>query len=159
MSPGWQTGASTPARGIPYKGNETSWLEQKEQRLAQEDREDSKRQKRRYSENWNGYEQVPQRSSGQRQSPYRQLIEKMLGDDEKSKDEKLEIYIPPGPRLGSKVIEAHDISKGFGDRLLYEHLNFKLPQGGIVGIIGPNGAGKTTLFRMIMGRRTRLWHI
>jgi ATP-binding cassette ChvD family protein len=135
-------------KGIPYKGNYTSWLEQKEQRLSQEDREDSKRQKVLQRE----LEWVRAGAKGRQAKGKARLAnyEKMLGDDEKSKDEKLEIYIPPGPRLGSKVIEAHDISKGFGDRLLYEHLDFKLPQGGIVGIIGPNGAGKTTLFRMIM---------
>jgi ATP-binding cassette ChvD family protein len=136
-------------KGIPFKGNYTSWLEQKEARLAQEDREDSKRQKVLQRE----LEWVRAGAKGRQAKGKARLAnyEKMLGDDEKQKDEKLEIYIPPGPRLGSKVIEAHDISKAFGDKLLYEHLNFKLPQGGIVGIIGPNGAGKTTLFRMIMG--------
>ena len=136
-------------KGIPFKGNYTSWLEQKQARLAQEDREDSKRQKVLQRE----LEWVRAGAKGRQSKGKARLAnyEKMLGDDEKQKDEKLEIYIPPGPRLGNKVIEAHDISKGFGDKLLYEHLNFKLPQGGIVGIIGPNGAGKTTLFRMIMG--------
>jgi len=136
-------------KGIPFKGNYTSWLEQKQARLAQEDREDSKRQKVLQRE----LEWVRAGSKGRQSKGKARLAnyEKMLDDDQKSTDEKLEIYIPPGPRLGSKVIEAHDISKAFGDRLLYEHLNFKLPQGGIVGIIGPNGAGKTTLFRMIMG--------
>jgi sulfate-transporting ATPase len=136
-------------KGIPFKGNYTSWLEQKEARLAQEDREDSKRQKVLQRE----LEWVRAGAKGRQSKGKARLAnyEKMLGDDEKSKDEKLEIYIPPGPRLGNKVIEVNDISKSFGDRLLYEHLNFKLPQGGIVGIIGPNGAGKTTLFRMIMG--------
>ena len=136
-------------KGIPFKGNYTSWLEQKQARLAQEDREDSKRQKVLQRE----LEWVRAGAKGRQSKGKARLAnyEKMLGDDEKQKDEKLEIYIPPGPRLGNKVIEAHDISKSFGDKLLYEHLNFKLPQGGIVGIIGPNGAGKTTLFRMIMG--------
>jgi sulfate-transporting ATPase len=136
-------------KGIPFKGNYTSWLEQKQARLAQEDREDSKRQKVLQRElDWVRAGAKGRQSKGKaRLANY----EKMLGDDEKQKDEKLEIYIPPGPRLGNKVIEANDISKSFGDKLLYEHLNFKLPQGGIVGIIGPNGAGKTTLFRMIMG--------
>ncbi len=139
-------------KGIPFKGNYTSWLEQKQARLAQEDREDSKRQKVLQRE----LEWVRAGAKGRQSKGKARLAnyEKMLGDDEKSKDEKLEIYIPPGPRLGNKVIEAHDISKAFGDRLLYENLNFKLPQGGIVGIIGPNGAGKTTLFRMIMGEET-----
>jgi sulfate-transporting ATPase len=137
-------------KGIPWKGNYTSWLEQKEQRMSQEDREDSKRQKVLQRE----LEWVRAGAKGRQAKGKARIAnyEKMLGDDEKSKDEKLEIYIPPGPRLGNKVIEAHDISKGFGDKLLYEHLNFKLPQGGIVGIIGPNGAGKTTLFRMIMNQ-------
>ena len=136
-------------KGIPFKGNYTSWLEQKQARLAQEDREDSKRQKVLQRE----LEWVRAGAKGRQSKGKARLAnyEKMLGDDEKQKDEKLEMYIPAGPRLGNKVIEAHDISKGFGDKLLYEHLNFKLPQGGIVGIIGPNGAGKTTLFRMIMG--------
>ncbi len=136
-------------KGIPFKGNYTSWLEQKQARLAQEDREDSRRQKVLQRE----LEWVRAGAKGRQSKGKARLAnyEKMLGDDEKQKDEKLEIYIPPGPRLGNKVIEAHDISKAFDDKLLYEHLNFKLPQGGIVGIIGPNGAGKTTLFRMIMG--------
>ena len=136
-------------KGIPFKGNYTSWLEQKQARLAQEEREDSKRQKVLQRE----LEWVRAGAKGRQSKGKARLAnyEKMLGDDEKQKDEKLEIYIPPGPRLGAKVIEANVISKGFGDRLLYENLNFKLPQGGIVGIIGPNGAGKTTLFRMIMG--------
>ncbi len=139
-------------KGIPFKGNYTSWLEQKQARLAQEDREDSKRQKVLQRE----LEWVRAGSKGRQSKGKARLAnyEKMLGDDEKQKDEKLEIYIPPGPRLGAKVIEANGIAKGFGDRLLYENLNFKLPQGGIVGIIGPNGAGKTTLFRMIMGEET-----
>jgi ATP-binding cassette ChvD family protein len=136
-------------KGIPFKGNYTTWLEQKQARLAQEDREDSKRQKVLQRE----LEWVRAGAKGRQSKGKARLAnyEKMLGDDEKQKDEKLEIYIPPGPRLGAKVIEANDIAKAFGDKLLYEHLNFKLPQGGIVGIIGPNGAGKTTLFRMIMG--------
>ena len=135
-------------KGIPFKGNYTSWLEQKEARLAQEDREDSKRQKVLQRE----LEWVRAGSKGRQAKGKARMAnyEKMLDEDQKQNDEKLEIYIPPGPRLGSKVIEAHDISKAFGDKLLYEHLDFKLPQGGIVGIIGPNGAGKTTLFRMIM---------
>jgi ATP-binding cassette ChvD family protein len=136
--------------GIPWKGNYTSWLEQKEARLAQEDREDSKRQKVLQRE----LEWVRAGSKGRQAKGKARIAnyEKMLDTDEKANDEKLEIYIPPGPRLGAKVIEANGISKAFGDRLLYENLNFKLPQGGIVGIIGPNGAGKTTLFRMIMGQ-------
>jgi len=136
--------------GIPWKGNYTSWLEQKGARLAQEQREETKRQKVLERE----LEWVRMGSKGRQAKGKARLAnyEKMLSEDVKQKDEKLEIYIPPGPRLGSKVIEANGISKAFGDKLLYENLSFKLPQGGIVGIIGPNGAGKTTLFRMIMGQ-------
>ena len=138
--------------GIPWKGNYTSWLEQKQARMAQEDKEESKRQKVLQRE----LEWVRMGSKGRQAKGKARLAnyEKMLDTDEKQADEKLEIYIPPGPRLGSKVIEANGISKAFGDKLLYENLNFKLPQGGIVGIIGPNGAGKTTLFRMIMQQET-----
>jgi ATP-binding cassette ChvD family protein len=136
--------------GIPWKGNYTSWLEQKQARMAQEEKEESKRQKVLQRE----LEWVRMGSKGRQAKGKARLAnyEKMLGEDANKADEKLEIYIPPGPRLGAKVIEANGISKGFGDKLLYENLNFKLPQGGIVGIIGPNGAGKTTLFRMIMGQ-------
>jgi sulfate-transporting ATPase len=136
--------------GIPWKGNYTSWLEQKGARLAQEQREETKRQKVLERE----LEWVRMGSKGRQAKGKARLAnyEKMLSEDVKQKDEKLEIYIPPGPRLGTKVIEANGISKAFGDKLLYENLSFKLPQGGIVGIIGPNGAGKTTLFRMIMGQ-------
>lgn len=135
--------------GIPWKGNYTSWLEQKQTKMEQEERAESKRQKVMQRElEWSRMGQKARQAKGKaRLANY----EKMLQEDSKQQDEKLEIYIPPGPRLGAKVIEAKDVSKAFGDRLLYENLNFSLPQGGIVGIIGPNGAGKTTLFRMIMG--------
>lgn len=135
--------------GIPWKGNYSSWLEQKQERLRQEEKAESKRQKLLQRElEWTRMGQKGRQSKGKaRLANY----EKMLTEDVKKQDEKLEIYIPPGPRLGAKVIEAKGVSKSFGDRLLYENLNFSLPQGGIVGIIGPNGAGKTTLFRMIMG--------
>jgi energy-dependent translational throttle protein EttA len=135
--------------GIPWKGNYSSWLEQKGARLKQEEKTESKRQKSLARElDW-----VRQgvKGRGVKQKARLANYEKMLGEDVKEKEEKLEIFIPNGPRLGNEVIEAIDISKGFGDRLLYEHLSFKLPPAGIVGIIGPNGAGKTTLFRMIMG--------
>jgi energy-dependent translational throttle protein EttA len=135
--------------GIPWKGNDSSWLEQKGARLKQEEKTESKRQKSLARElDW-----VRQgvKGRGVKQKARLANYEKMLGEDVKEKEEKLEIFIPNGPRLGNEVIEAIDISKGFGDRLLYEHLSFKLPPAGIVGIIGPNGAGKTTLFRMIMG--------
>ncbi|MDP2385392.1 MAG: energy-dependent translational throttle protein EttA [Bacteroidota bacterium] len=138
--------------GIPWKGNYSSWLEQKGQRLKQEEKTESKRQKILARElDW-----VRQgvKGRGVKQKARLNNYEKMLGEDSKDKEENLEIYIPNGPRLGNEVIEAIDVSKGFGDRLLYEGLNFKLPPAGIVGIIGPNGAGKTTLFRMIMGEQT-----
>jgi len=136
--------------GIPWKGNYSSWLEQKGARLKQEEKTESKRQKSLARElDW-----VRQgvKGRGVKQKARLANYEKMLGEDVKEKEEKLEIFIPNGPRLGNEVIEAIDISKGFGDRLLYEHLSFKLPPAGIVGIIGPNGAGKTTLFKMIMGQ-------
>ncbi|MFN5401413.1 MAG: energy-dependent translational throttle protein EttA [Bacteroidota bacterium] len=136
--------------GIPWKGNYTSWLEQKQQRLAQEERAETKRQKTLQRElEWIKMSPKARQAKGKaRLANY----EKMAGEEVKAKEEKLEIFIPPGPRLGANVIEAADVSKSFGDRVLYEHLNFNLPQNGIVGIIGPNGAGKTTLFRMIMGQ-------
>jgi energy-dependent translational throttle protein EttA len=136
--------------GIPWKGNYSSWLEQKEQRLAKEDKTESKRQKTLQRElEWvRMAPKARQAKSKARLGAY----EKLLTEDARQRDEKLEIFIPPGPRLGSKVIEAHDVAKAFGDRLLYEHLNFALPQGGIVGVIGPNGAGKTTLFKLITGQ-------
>jgi energy-dependent translational throttle protein EttA len=138
--------------GIPWKGNYSSWLEQKGARLKQEEKTESKRQKNLARElDW-----VRQgvKGRGVKQKARLSNYEKMLNEDIKDKEEKLEIFIPNGPRLGNEVIEAIDVSKAFGDRLLYEHLNFKLPPAGIVGIIGPNGAGKTTLFRMIMGEET-----
>ncbi|MGZ3862079.1 MAG: energy-dependent translational throttle protein EttA [Bacteroidia bacterium] len=136
--------------GIPWKGNYSSWLEQKGARLKQEEKTESKRQKTLARElDW-----VRQgvKGRGVKQKARLANYEKMLSEDVKEKEEKLEIFIPNGPRLGNEVIEAIDISKGYGDRLLYEHLSFKLPPAGIVGIIGPNGAGKTTLFKMIMGQ-------
>jgi sulfate-transporting ATPase len=135
--------------GIPWKGNYSEWLEQKQKRLAQEEKSESKRQKTLLRElDW-----VRQGAKGRQSKSKARLqnYEKMLGVDAKTTEEKLELFIPNGPRLGNEVIEAIDVSKAFGDKLLYEHLNFKLPPAGIVGIIGPNGAGKTTLFRMIMG--------
>lgn len=135
--------------GIPWKGNYSSWLEQKQIRMTQDEAAQSKRQKVMQRElEWARMGQKARQAKGKaRIANY----EKMLQEDEKKQEEKLEIYIPPGPRLGAKVIVAKDVTKAFGDRVLYENLNFSLPQGGIVGIIGPNGAGKTTLFRMIMG--------
>ncbi|WP_461052295.1 energy-dependent translational throttle protein EttA [Spirosoma arcticum] len=136
--------------GIPWKGNYSSWLEQKSNRLAKEEKTESKRQKTLQRElEWvRMAPKARQAKSKARLGAY----EKLLDEDSRQKDERLEIFIPSGPRLGAKVIEADDVAKAFGDRLLFEHLGFRLPQGGIVGIIGPNGAGKTTLFKLITGR-------
>lgn len=138
--------------GIPWKGNYSSWLDQKSKRLAQESKQAGKRQKTLERE----LEWVRQGAKGRqtKQKARLQNYDKLLSQDQKQLDEKLEIYIPNGPRLGTNVIEAKGVSKAFGDKLLYEDLNFKLPQAGIVGIIGPNGAGKTTIFKMIMGEET-----
>jgi len=135
--------------GIPWKGNYSSWLEQKAKRLEMESKGESKRQKTLERE----LEWVRMSPKGRhaKSKARLQAYDKMLNEDVKTKEEKLEIFIPNGPRLGNEVIEAIDVSKSFGDKLLYENLNFKLPPAGIVGIIGPNGAGKTTLFRMIIG--------
>lgn len=134
--------------GIPWKGNYSSWLEQKGKRLAQEEKTESKRQKTLARE----LEWVRQGAKGRqvKQKARLQAYDKLLNEDVREKEEKLEIFIPNGPRLGNEVIESMDVSKAFGDKLLYEHLNFRLPPAGIVGIIGPNGAGKTTIFKMIM---------
>ncbi|MCJ7468404.1 MAG: energy-dependent translational throttle protein EttA [Maribacter sp.] len=138
--------------GIPWKGNYSSWLDQKSKRLAQESKTASKRQKTLERE----LEWVRQGAKGRHAKQKARLnnYDKLMSQDQKQLDEKLEIYIPNGPRLGTNVIEAKGVSKAYGDKLLYEDLNFKLPQAGIVGIIGPNGAGKTTIFRMIMGEET-----
>lgn len=138
--------------GIPWKGNYSSWLEQKSKRLAQEQKQASKRQKTLERE----LEWVRMAPKGRQAKQKARLnnYDKLLNEDQNKLDEKLEIYIPNGPRLGTNVIEAKGVSKAFGDKLLYENLNFNLPQAGIVGIIGPNGAGKTTIFKMIMGEQT-----
>jgi len=135
--------------GIPWKGNYSEWLDQKSKRLEQEEKSESKRRKTLERE----LEWVRQGPKGRQSKSKARLAnyEKMLSEDVKSKEEKLELFIPNGPRLGNEVIEAAVVSKSFGDKVLYENLNFKLPPAGIVGIIGPNGAGKTTLFRLIMG--------
>jgi len=135
--------------GIPWKGNYSSWLDQKSKRLAQESKTASKRQKTLERE----LEWVRQGAKGRQTKQKARLknYDKLLNQDQKQLDEKLEIYIPNGPRLGTNVIEATAVSKAYGDKLLYDNLNFNLPQAGIVGVIGPNGAGKTTIFRMIMG--------
>jgi len=138
--------------GIPWKGNYSSWLDQKSKRLAQESKQASKRQKTLERE----LEWVRQGAKGRQTKQKARLknYDKLLSQDQKQLDEKLEIYIPNGPRLGTNVIEAIGVSKAYDDKLLYDDLNFKLPQAGIVGIIGPNGAGKTTIFKMIMGEIT-----
>ncbi|MFL0352755.1 energy-dependent translational throttle protein EttA [Xanthomarina sp. GH4-25] len=138
--------------GIPWKGNYSSWLDQKSKRMAQEGKTASKRQKTLERE----LEWVRQGAKGRQTKQKARLknYDKLLSQDQKQLDEKLEIYIPNGPRLGTNVIEAVGVSKGYDDKLLYDNLNFNLPQAGIVGIIGPNGAGKTTIFRMIMGEET-----
>lgn len=138
--------------GIPWKGNYSSWLDQKSKRLAQEQKQASKRQKTLERE----LEWVRMAPKGRQAKQKARLnnYEKLMSQDQKQLDEKLEIYIPNGPRLGTNVIEAVGVAKGYDDKLLYDDLNFKLPQAGIVGIIGPNGAGKTTIFRMIMGEET-----
>ena len=135
--------------GIPWKGNYSSWLEQKAKRMSQENKQASKRQKTLERE----LEWVRMAPKGRQSKQKARLnnYERLVSQDQKVVDEKLEIYVPNGPRLGTNVIEAKGIRKAFGDKLLYEDLNFTLPQAGIVGVIGPNGAGKTTLFRMILG--------
>ncbi len=134
--------------GIPWKGNYSSWLDQKTKRLAQEEKTESKRKRTLERE----LEWVRMSPKGRRTKSKSRLsnYEKLLSEEGKRKEDKIELYIPPGPRLGTNVIDAEGVSKAFGDKLLYENLDFKLPPAGIVGIIGPNGAGKTTLFRMIM---------
>lgn len=135
--------------GIPWKGNYSSWLEQKANRLAMEEKQESKRRKTLERElEWvRMAPKARQAKSKARLSAY----DKLLNEDVKQKEERLEIFIPNGPRLGDMVIESNSVAKAFGDKLLFDNLNFKLPPNGIVGIIGPNGAGKTTLFRLIMG--------
>ncbi len=135
--------------GIPWKGNYSSWLEQKGNRLQAEEKQESKRSKALARE----LEWVKMGAKGRhaKQKARLSAYDKMLNEEQKEKEQQLELFIPAGPRLGDVVIEAKNVSKGFGNKLLYENLSFALPKGGIVGIIGPNGAGKTTLFRMMMG--------
>lgn len=136
--------------GIPYQGNYSSWLEQKQQRLAQEQRQDDKRQKTLERE----LEWIRMSPKGRHAKSKARIndYEKLVAEESEKRSETLEIYIPPGERLGDVVIEAHNVSKAYGDKLLFENLEFSLPRGGIVGVIGPNGAGKTTLFRLITGQ-------
>ena len=135
--------------GIPWKGNYSSWLEQKTNRMAQEEKQASKRRKTLERElEWI---RMAPKARHAKQRARLDAYDKMLNEEQKEREEKLEIFIPNGPRLGNKVINAEGVAKSFGDRLLFEDLNFMLPPNGIVGVIGPNGAGKTTLFRMIIG--------
>jgi ATP-binding cassette ChvD family protein len=138
--------------GIPFQGNYSSWLEQKGARLALEEKTESKRQKALAEE----LEWVRMNPKGRHAKSKARIAayEKMLAEGTDARKEEMEIFIPPGPRLGDVVIDAKEVAKGYGDRLLYENLNFSLPPGGIIGVIGPNGAGKTTLFRMITGQET-----
>ncbi|MBV6645335.1 MAG: energy-dependent translational throttle protein EttA [Cyclobacteriaceae bacterium] len=135
--------------GIPWKGNYSSWLDQKQKRLSQEEKSESKRQKTLERE----LEWVRMTPKGRQAKAKARLsaYEKLLGEESKEKEAQLELYIPPGPRLGAKVIEVSGVSKSFGEKLLFENLSFNLPQGGIVGVIGPNGAGKSTLFKLVTG--------
>ena len=138
--------------GIPWKGNYTSWLEQKTARMAGEEKQASKRRKTLERElEWVRMAPKARHAKGKARI---EAYDKLINEDQREKEEKLEIFIPNGPRLGNKVVEAIDVAKGFGDRSLFEHLNFMLPPNGIVGIIGPNGAGKTTLFRLMMRLET-----
>ena len=135
--------------GIPWKGNYSSWLEQKTNRMAQEEKQASKRRKTLERElEWI---RMAPKSRHAKQKARLESYDRMLNEEQKEREEKLEIFIPNGPRLGNKVINAEGVAKSFGDRLLFEDLNFMLPPNGIIGVIGPNGAGKTTLFRMIIG--------
>ncbi len=136
--------------GIPFEGNYSAWLEQKRQRLAIEEKQESKRQKALAEE----LEWVRMNPKGRHAKSKARIAayEKMLAEQREKREEEIEIYIPPGPRLGNVVIEAENVAKAYGDNLLFENLNFSLPPGGIIGVIGPNGAGKTTLFKMIIGQ-------
>ncbi|HRH45663.1 MAG TPA: energy-dependent translational throttle protein EttA, partial [Pyrinomonadaceae bacterium] len=138
--------------GIPYQGNYSSWLEQKQARLAVEQKQDDKRQKTLERE----LEWIRMSPKGRHAKSKARIndYEKLVSEETEKRNETLELYIPAGERLGDIVIEAHGVSKGYGDKLLFENLEFSLPKGGIVGVIGPNGAGKTTLFRMITGQET-----
>src|SRR6056297_3671455 len=135
--------------GIPWKGNYSSWLEQKQERLRREEKSESKRQQTLQRE----LEWIRMSPKGRQAKSKARITsyEKLLGNTAQEKEKQLELYIPPGPRLGDMVVEAEQISKGFGDHLLIENLSFRLPPGGLVGVIGPNGAGKSTLFKMIIG--------
>jgi ATP-binding cassette ChvD family protein len=136
--------------GIPWKGNYSSWLEQKAKRLEQEEKQESKRRKTLERElEWVRMSQKAKQSKGKaRLNAY----DKLLGEETKEREKKLELFIPPGPRLGDVVIEAENLSKAFGDKLLFENLSFSIPKNGIIGVVGANGVGKSTLFKIIMGQ-------
>ena len=141
--------SSTAARGIPFQGNYSSWLEQKQARLAVEEKTESARRRTLARElEW---VRMSPRARHDKSKARLSAYEKLYAEEQAVKLDKVEIHIPSGPRLGDVVIEADGLAKGFGDRLLFEDLTFSLPPAGIVGVIGPNGAGKTTLFRMIAG--------
>ncbi|MEK6549071.1 MAG: energy-dependent translational throttle protein EttA, partial [Nitrospirota bacterium] len=137
-------------QGIPFEGNYTSWLEQKQERLAKEEKTESKRRQTLARE----LEWIRMSPKGRHAKGKARLAryEELLGDEQEMRAEDMEIYVPPGPRLGDVVVDAKDLSKAYGEKVLFENLSFSLPRGGIVGVIGPNGAGKTTLFRMIVGK-------
>ena len=140
--------------GIPWKGNYSSWLDQKSKRLAKRKKPKANARKH-WSASWNGCawgQRAAMPKSKARLSNY----EKLASEETKESEEKLELFIPPGPRLGNMVIEANGVSKSYGDKLLFDNLSFSLPPAGIVGIIGPNGAGKTTLFRLITGQENQM---
>jgi ATP-binding cassette ChvD family protein len=139
-------------RGIPWKGNYTSWLEQKKERLRREEKAESRRQKT--LENELEWIRMSPKARQAKSKARVKAYEKLLSDQGSAKADEMQIYIPPGPRLGDVVVEAENVSKVYGERLLFENMNFSLPPGGIVGVIGPNGAGKTTLFRLITGKET-----
>lgn len=139
-------------RGIPWKGNYTSWLEQKQERLRVEEKSESDRQKTLQRElEWT---RMNPKAKQQKSKARIQAYEELLNQDSVKRDEELQIYIPPGPRLGNVVIEADNVKKTYGDRILFENMSFRMPPGGIVGIVGPNGAGKTTLFRLITSQES-----
>src|SRR6056297_3869769 len=146
--PGWILELDR-GEGIPWKGNYSSWLQQKQERLRREEKSESKRQQTLQRE----LEWIRMSPKGRQAKSKARITsyEKLLGNTAQEKEKQLELYIPPGPRLGDMVVEAEQISKGFGDHLLIENLSFRLPPGGLVGVIGPNGAGKSTLFKMIIG--------
>jgi len=138
--------------GIPWEGNYSSWLEQKSKRLAQEEKQASKR--RKTLEHELEWVKMAPKARHAKSKARLAAYEKLANQDQKEKEERVELFIPNGPRLGDNVIDCNGVSKAFGDKLLFENLNFKLPPAGIVGVIGPNGAGKTTLFKLIMGQET-----